>query len=310
MAKTRSSNQEPTIKRRKGKEPTETSSQQPPKPPPPTQPLPYQKFVTQEAEERYNLIKGRVFNKERGINIDKCVKNRIFVEKIHEKGWDGIENKVTKESNASIALEFLANVYVEGDRGWHSEVRGKMVNYSKWAINRVLGLREVVNYDVKARKEVYDAFRSRGEWDSLLDGLMREGKGWIETFDRPQMINTVDLLPEYKAWASFIQTVIDQTFATAEMIRERVIILLSLISDEEIDVGELMAHSLHKLVRTDRNTLGHCCLINRLCQDAQVPFEPTDVTVRSLTFISDSLIEGFEKELERHERNATQQQQP
>jgi len=183
------------------------------------------------------------------------------------------------------------------------------VNYSKWAINRVLGLREVENCDVKARKEVYDAFRSRGEWDSLLEGLMREGTSWIGTVDRPQRINTVDLLPEYKAWASFIQTVIDQTSATAEMIREMVIILLSLISDEEIDLGELVAHSLHKLARTDRNTLGHCCLINRLCQAAQVPVEPTDVTVRSLTFISDSLIEGYEKELERHERNAAQQQQ-
>jgi len=93
-------------------------------------------------------------------------------------------------------------------------------------------------------------------------------------------------------------------------IRERVIILLSLISDEEIDVGEMMAHSLHKLVKTDRNTSGHCCLINMLCQAAQVLVEPIDVTVRSLTFISDSLIEGYEKELERHEQNAAQQQRP
>jgi len=89
-----------------------------------------------------------------------------------------------------------------------------------------------------------------------------------------------------------------------------VIILLSLISDEEMNVGELMAHSLHKLVRTDRNTLGRCCLINILCQAAQVSVEPTYVYVRSLTFISDSLIEGYEKELERHERNAVRQQQP
>jgi len=233
--------------------------------------------VTKEAEERYNLIKGRVFNKERGIDFDKCVKNRIFVEKINEKGWEGIVNMVTKESNASIALEFLANAYVEGDRGWPAEVRGKRVSYSRRTINRVLGLREVENCDVQARKDVYREFRSREEWDSLLEGLMKEGRGWIGRVDRPQRINTVDLLPEYKAWASFIQTVIDQTSATAEMIRERVIILLSLISDEEMDVGELMAHSLHKLVRTDRNNLGHCCLINILCQAAQVPVEPTDV---------------------------------
>jgi len=53
------------------------------------------------------------------------VKKRIFVEKIREKGWEGIVNMVTKESNASIALGFLANGYVEGDRGWHAEVEEK-----------------------------------------------------------------------------------------------------------------------------------------------------------------------------------------
>ena len=37
------------------------------------------------------------------------------------------------------------------------------MSYSKWTINRVLGLREVENCDVKARKDVYDAFRSREE---------------------------------------------------------------------------------------------------------------------------------------------------
>ena len=131
---------------------------------------------------------------------------------------------------------------------------------------------------------------------SCFDIFRPPGPRICRTVDRPQRINIVDLLPEYKAWASFIQTVIDQTSATTEMIRERVIILHSLISDEEIDVGKLMAHSVHKLARTDRNTLGHCCLINMLCQVAQVLVEPTDVTVRSLTFILDSLIEGYEKE--------------
>jgi len=44
---------------------------------------------------------------------------------------------------------------------------------------------------------------------------MKEGNRWVGTVERPQRINTVDLLPEYKAWASFILTVIDQNFATA-----------------------------------------------------------------------------------------------
>lgn len=43
-------------------------------------------------------------------------------------------------------------------------------------------------------------------------------------------------------------------------------------------------------------------VINKLCQAAQVPVEPTDVYVRSLRFLSDSVLEGFEKEQENYDR--------
>lgn len=123
----------------------------------------------------------------------------------------------------------------------------------------MLGLRDVETCDVAYRKQVYDTFRSRNEWDGFLEGLMRDGKGWIGPVDRPQRINTIDLLPEYKAWASFILTVIEQTSSSSEMIRDRVIILLAMIADKDIDVAGLMTDSLWKLIGTDKNTLGHCC---------------------------------------------------
>ena len=71
------------------------------------------------------------------------------------------------------------------------------------------------------------------------------------------------------------------------MIRDRVLILLTLISDEDIDVGGLMYRTLKKLVSTDKTILGHCCLINKLCQAVGVPVEPSDVYVRSLRPISE-----------------------
>jgi hypothetical protein len=302
MAKNKNQAQEPTTKRTRGKRSTGTSSQQPPSPPQPQPPIqpPYQRFVSEIAEERYNLIKKRGFNKERGIAMDKLTKHPVFVWQIEARKWEGIVNMVTEESNASIALEFLANAFVQ--KNGYTYVRGKKVSYCKRNIQRVLGLRDVEKCDVEYRKQVYGTFRSRSDWDGLLEGLMRDGKGWIGPVVRPQRINTVDLLPEYKAWASFILTVIEQTSSTAEMIRDRVIILLAMIADDEIDVAGLMTDSLWKLISTDKNTLGHCCLINRLCQEAQVPVEPTDVYVRSLRPISDPVLEGFEKEQEAYDR--------
>ena len=117
------------------------------------------------------------------------------------------------------------------------------------------------------------------------------------------------MLPEYKAWASFIQTTIEQTSATAEMIRERVFILLSLISDDDMDVGELIYESLKKLIGTDKNTLGHSCLIKRLCQAANVPEEPSDLIVRSLRPITDLVMASFEREQKRYDRELREVQE-
>lgn len=208
---------------------------------------------------------------------------------------------VTEESNKTIACEFLANTLAEKESDRHAYVRGNRVNYSNVDIDRVLRLGTVENCGVEFRRTNSDIYKTRTQWDSLLEGLMREGKGWIGTTERPQRINTVDLLPEYKAWASFVLTVIDQTSSTAEMVRDKVLILLALISDEDIDVGGLMYLSLKKLVRTDKMTLGHCCLINKLCKAAGVPEEPSDVYVKSLRPISESVMRGFEREQERYD---------
>jgi hypothetical protein len=48
-------------------------------------------------------------------------------------------------------------------------VRGKRVDYQKRNSQRVLGLRDVETCDVAYRKQVYDSFRSRSEWDGLCN---------------------------------------------------------------------------------------------------------------------------------------------
>ena len=222
------------------------------------------------------MIKKFEFNKEKGFNFDKLERYPVFEDTFKQRGWEGIANMVTEESNATIACEFLVNALAEKESDTHAYVRGKKVKYSNLVIDRVLGLRAVEKCDVEFRRSLTSEYKTRAEWDGLLEGIMRDGKGWIGTVARPQRINTVDLLPEYKAWAFFILTVVEQTSSTAEMIRDMVLILLTLISDEDIDVGGLMYRSLKKLVSTDKTTLGHCCLINKLCQAAGVPVEPSD----------------------------------
>jgi hypothetical protein len=255
------------------------------------------------------VIEKFMWNKERGFDFDKLGKYPIFEDTFKQKGWEGIAKMVTEWGNATIAREFLVNALAEKESDAHAYVRGKKVNYSAAAIRRVLKLRAVETCDVEARKNTTGVFRSRAEWDILLEGLMREGKGWIGTVDRPQRINTAELLPEYKAWASFILTVIDQTSSTAEMTRDRVLILLSVISDEEMDVAVLMYKSLKKLISSPKQTLGHCCLINKLCEAAKVPTEPFDVYEKSLGFVSESVMRSFERDQAKYEKNYRQMQE-
>lgn len=107
------------------------------------------------------MIKKFEFNKERGFNFDKHGRNRTFLHTIQQSGGEGLANMVTQESNASIACEFLANALAEKESDTHAYVRGKKVNYSKWDINRVLGLSEVEKCDVECRRSLTDAYRTR-----------------------------------------------------------------------------------------------------------------------------------------------------
>jgi hypothetical protein len=216
-------------------------------------------------------------------------------------------NMITVESNQSIALEFLANAYVERSGGVQATVRGKEVSYHPDDIARVLGLTRPDECGVQVRRQELGPEKTKDEWDALLAGLVREGAGWKGHGGQPQRIDVVDLLPVYKAWASFILTTIERTFAKAEMTRARFYILKAILSDDDIDAAKLMYDSLKDLVKTTRATLGHCCLINALCRDAHVPTESSDVFLTSQLPISDKVMLKFEKDQEEFERGLAQQ---
>jgi hypothetical protein len=166
-----------------------------------------------------------VFTKERGFDFAKLMRYLIFEQKIQEKGWEGIVGMVTPASNQSIALEFLANAFVEGSTGRHAMVRGKEVSYAPSDIARVLGLTRPAECGVMVRRQELGGARNANDWDVLLAGFMREGTGWKGRGGNPQRIDVVDLLPMYKAWASFILTTIERTSGKAEMTRARFYIL-------------------------------------------------------------------------------------
>ena len=154
-----------------------------------------------------------------------------------------------------------------------------------------------VVYDVERRRLPANWPPSQEELDGLLMGLMKEGTSWIRKYptNAPQRIDTADLLPIPRAWASFILSTIVSTSAAAEMILVRAFILLVLFSEhEQMDVGKLIAYNIIDMI-TKNTTLGHSCLINLLCQSAGVLPEVLDVYLNSQIPITDSTMARLEK---------------
>ncbi|RHN65959.1 hypothetical protein MtrunA17_Chr3g0085601 [Medicago truncatula] len=198
-------------------------------------------------------------------------------------------------------MEFFANAVSEKEGSYESRVRGKLVDFSPQNINRILGIPVPPVCDVERRRLPANWPGSQEEWDGLLVGLMKEGTNWIRKYptNNPQRIDTADLLPIPRAWASFVLSTIVSTSAAAEMILSRVFILLVLFSvHEQMNVGKLIAYNINDML-TKNTALGHCCLINLLCQDAGVSPEPANMLLKSQVPITDSTMARLEKKVAR-----------
>jgi hypothetical protein len=293
--------------RKRTRNQTKTSSSNPPPPnQPPAQPTqtqspPYKRFTNTEAEERFKVIQELEFTGERAFDLTKLTGYNTFDRMLRDKGWENLNAMVSKTSNKSIAMEFFANAVCEKAGSYVSKVRGKRIKFSPHEINRVLGLAVPEVCDVERRRLSGNWPRSQEEWDGLLAGLMKEGKGWVRKHptNNPQRVDTADLLPIPRAWASFILSTIVSTSAAAEMILSRAFILLVLFSEQEqMDVGKLIAYNINDMIHKN-NALGHSCLINLLCQSAGVLPEPGDILLKSQIPITESTMARLEKKVAR-----------
>lgn len=305
MVKTSDNTELPARKRTRNQSRAASSSNPPPptpqpNPPPQNQPQSFRRFTSEAAEERFQKIKEFEFKAERGFDFAKLTRHPTFEKTFIEKGWQNLNAMVTKSSNKSIALEFFANAVSEKEGSYVTHVRGKYIDFSPTRINRVLGLPVPDNCDVERKRLPGNWPKSQEEWDGLIAGLMKEGTGWVRPHptNNPQRIDTKNLLPEYRAWASFILSTISSTSSASEMITARVFIMLVLLSEhEQMNVGRIIAHNLHDMVTKDI-ALGHSCLINLLCHNAGVLPEASDLSLRSQSPVTDVSMGRLEKKLD------------
>lgn len=278
----------------------------------PTQQPGYEKFSDPQCEERFEKIKGYKFAGERKFDFINLQRYPQFETKFTALGWKGFNNMVVKESNRTIALEFFANAYGKEDD--KAVVRGKRVDYSPEVINELLGLREPAECHVEWRRSrSIRNFPTDDELAQILAEIGKQGVDYVRSRATgfPTRMNVVDLKPEYKAWASFIHSTLESVSATSELPMERLYILEAIIFCHGINVGRLLNMSIQQMANCGSSvTLGHCCLINALCQAKEVPVERGDIMFNSKGDIDDTAMTKFERELARQGRREPQQVQP
>lgn len=214
----------------------------------------------------------------------------MFDTKIRQRGWGKLNNIAKEEVNRTITFEFFANAHDRGS-SFVSYVRGKEIDYSATEINRLLGLTAPRICDIQERRKPLNV-PDEEKWDSMLNELGRPGASWkrASAGSNPSRLNTVDLMPIPKAWASFLTCTLESTSSTSQLPVKNIFALQAILSDNSINVGELIASNIKEHADKKRTSLGHACLISALCKAKGIQEEPGDLKMQPKGPINDVIM--------------------
>ena len=96
------------------------------------------------------------------------------------------------------------------------------------------------------------------------------------------MLTYAEMLPVPKAWVSYVVQTLESASCTSEIPLKRVLAAYAIIKGHPIDIGRLLANSLHDLATGNTTQLGHGSLINWLCEQQLVPAYDSDLNTSNM----------------------------
>ncbi|QHO12009.1 uncharacterized protein DS421_15g503140 [Arachis hypogaea] len=178
---------------------------------------------------------------------------------INNRGWSLLCNPPRKVVE-SLVREFYANTVPQPGQhyGYISYVRGKSIDYSPSSIERMLMVKRT------------SSTRSYEERMKQQDSGRR------------------DLSPQARGWLEFVRRSLIPTSNTSEVTKERAILIYSIIKGENINVGEIIANNINKVLKStsDNTRLAFLSIIQRLCDEAGVEKIIDEVLVKQDKFIT------------------------
>ncbi|CAJ2677644.1 unnamed protein product [Trifolium pratense] len=228
------------------------------------------KFLTEAHQERHQQISLKRFVQGRAFNVEEQAWPEMH-QALRRVGLYNL-NKIIRSANKNIALEFLANAMLMPASGdWsRSTVRGKVVSFSEERINQFLGIKAPAECAVERRiRDLNDMDEERRTVEILHD-LCREGAQWFRQTEGklPSKFNQKTMKPLPKAWSHFVVQNIVTNSNVTEVTIKRAAIIQAIMAGESINFGRLIRNDIRRIAeeRQGAFSLGHCALINTLCE--------------------------------------------
>ncbi|MED6220941.1 hypothetical protein PIB30_049627 [Stylosanthes scabra] len=208
----------------------------------------------------------------------------------------------------NLVKEFYANAW-EPDKAkrkpytYTTIMQGKDISFAPKDIKRVLKLRK----DPLPNSASYHERKANKDYrlEEVQECLCLEGREWVRHKDRrPHYLRRNDLEPMAKGWYDFVCRSILPTTNRSELTVERAVLIHSIIIGENINVEEIIAHSLP-----------FPSIIATLCLDAKVTTLKGDTLInQEVPIVGEAMIRTRETRprnpREARQEAPSQQQQP
>ncbi|MED6177416.1 hypothetical protein PIB30_097892, partial [Stylosanthes scabra] len=233
---------------------------------------------------------------------------------IYNRKWEKFTKPIQAVGHLMVN-EFYANAW-EPDKAkrkhptYTSSVRGTEFSFAPSNIKRVLKLKSdpypnAPSYHERKANKNY-------RFDHILEDMCEEDAQWVCHRDgRPHYLRRSDLEPMSKGWYEFVCRSILPTTNHSELTVERAMLIHSIIIDENINVEEIIAEQIYKLVyKTDiSSSLPFPSIIAAVCVDAKIRAIPNDTLIsQEPPIVADAMART--REPRARARQATPPQQP
>ncbi|MED6200656.1 hypothetical protein PIB30_087352, partial [Stylosanthes scabra] len=242
------------------------------------------RFKTMYHEAHFNSkLSARKVLPELIIQVDESILDPCGFQ-IQQRKWERFTKPIQAVGHLMVK-ESYANAW-EPDKEkrkrytYTSMVRGKDISFAPSNIKRVLKLRKdpIPNAPSYHERKASKDYRL----DHVLEDLCVIGADWVRHKDgRPYYLRRADLEPMTKGWYEFICRSILPTTNRSKLTVERAVLIHSIIIGENINVEEIIADQIYKLVykRDVSSSLPFPSIIAALCADARIPAIPNDTSI-------------------------------